>query len=1058
MSKINIINASAGSGKTYRLTHLAGELIMEANNVTPDTLFATTFTIKAAGELEERLRQHLLSRNMLNEVNLLPEGFIGTVNSVCARLLMQYAIDAGKSPAIGVIPDDDTDYIFDKAIANAINEYTYELEPVARRLSRIGGGDKFHKNPDWKEDVKNIVNLSRINCLDKADISECAKKSWDSFSKLFSGVEKYDTDFSKLIEAVSAVICYIEGVEEEDRSGEQQKRFTSLKEIKRTVNNPEKLPWTSWAKLSKLTESEICAAPQIRELAKGWFHHPLFYKDMETMIFGVFGCAASAVKDYKDYKDQHGLMDFIDQESEALKLLREKENQFFRDSLKDRLSLLLVDEFQDTSPLQLAIFTELNRLCGNSYWVGDPKQSIYGFRGADMNLMNAVVKSNSKNETLPHSYRSRENLIHFSNVIFKNVFHEMHTENKVCLTPPSNPERDIEGGVIEAWLLDANKNEDVTSRLADAIQSLLHNKAKYPKKDLKPSDIAILCRSNKSCDAVAEALEKKEIRASTARGLLARTPACRLVLSAMRYLSDKNDTLAMIELINFMSDYENHKDWLSKLVSGRDEYLEELKLLPVFKSLDERRWESHKWTPLEVMEYAIEVSGVLQAAASWDNTAMALANLDKLRQTCVAYLDLCEAHYGTAGLYGYFSYLNEKSEKEAEGSDDQAVQVLTYHKAKGLEWPVVILFNLDADPDEKASAFNLSAKTEGNFDPENPLNKRTLHFWPKPVSIKSEDFDNLIKDSPEESEARKKDIAESQRLLYVGITRAMDVLILAIQQKTSKKNVKTLDVKWLEESLIDKSGESLIKLPGSNDEVLDHTLNIGDDQIAIKIRTFTEDTKTETSKKSNYTQYRPVPAKELPHYVSSRITPSKIEGKAEDQSKVRADLIADFKTIIKEKEKPDYASLGNAVHNFLSLVQGKRSLDEWKHVAQRLLTRYGVDKVLTDADMIAVYERLNNFIKTNYPNAKILRECPISLREANNQVMHGFIDMLLELDEGYVIIDHKTFAGADIAKEEARKYAPQLNAYRRAVAAATNKKVLATLIHMPIIGIIYEVK
>jgi ATP-dependent exoDNAse (exonuclease V) beta subunit len=105
--------------------------------------------------------------------------------------------------------------------------------------------------------------------------------------------------------------------------------------------------------------------------------------------------------------------------------------------------------------------------------------------------------------------------------------------------------------------------------------------------------------------------------------------------------------------------------------------------------------------------------------------------------------------------------------------------------------------------------------------------------------------------------------------------------------------------------------------------------------------------------------------------------------------------------------------------------------------------------------------RLTRFITGKYPGAKVLREWPISLREKDNRLMQGFIDMLIETDEGYVIIDHKTFPGAD-AEERAREYAPQLDAYRRAVEAAAiesgaGKKVLAALVHMPVIGKVYEV-
>ncbi len=244
---------------------------------------------------------------------------------------------------------------------------------------------------------------------------------------------------------------------------------------------------------------------------------------------------------------------------------------------------------------------------------------------------------------------------------------------------------------------------------ADGIKFILDNPDEYPTKTpLKPSDIAVLCRSHDDCETVANALENIEIRSSTARGILVRTPVCRLVLSAMRYIADKKDTLAMVELINFLPNSDDSKDWLFKLVSGKkdksNDCLDKLETNPIFNNLNKNRYDSRKWTPLEVMEYAIEATGAIEAAERWSLTPLSLANLDKLRQTCVEYLNLCEARRESGSLTGYFSYLSEKNEKEAEGSDAEAVQVLTYHAAKGLEWPVVILHSLEADPDKKASA------------------------------------------------------------------------------------------------------------------------------------------------------------------------------------------------------------------------------------------------------------------------------------------------------------------------------------------------------------------
>lgn len=100
-------------------------------------------------------------------------------------------------------------------------------------------------------------------------------------------------------------------------------------------------------------------------------------------------------------------------------------NEAFRASLGDRIQLLMADEFQDTSPIQLALFLALHELAGKSVWVGDPKQAIYGFRGTDPQLMEEVVALITESGVLDSSWRSRENLINCTNALFSEVFHEM---------------------------------------------------------------------------------------------------------------------------------------------------------------------------------------------------------------------------------------------------------------------------------------------------------------------------------------------------------------------------------------------------------------------------------------------------------------------------------------------------------------------------------------------------------------------------------------------------------------------------------------------------------
>ena len=116
------------------------------------------------------------------------------------------------------------------------------------------------------------------------------------------------------------------------------------------------------------------------------------FEDISAMIRTVFSCAADSLETYAQYKRNFGLVDFVDQERNVLDLLNSSEN--FRKLLSERLEKVMVDEFQDTSPIQLALFIKLNECAQNgSIWVGDPKQSIYGFRGTDPELMASAISA-----------------------------------------------------------------------------------------------------------------------------------------------------------------------------------------------------------------------------------------------------------------------------------------------------------------------------------------------------------------------------------------------------------------------------------------------------------------------------------------------------------------------------------------------------------------------------------------------------------------------------------------------------------------------------------------
>jgi ATP-dependent exoDNAse (exonuclease V) beta subunit len=134
----------------------------------------------------------------------------------------------------------------------------------------------------------------------------------------------------------------------------------------------------------------------------------------------VFAIAARLLDKISEYKRAEGILEFSDLEVLFLELLS---FESVRTDLADSIKYVFVDEFQDVSPIQLKIFQTLSEIVGDSCWVGDPKQAIYGFRGSDSSLVNSVITSmKDKVEKLEFSHRSLPQLVDASNGIFVSVY------------------------------------------------------------------------------------------------------------------------------------------------------------------------------------------------------------------------------------------------------------------------------------------------------------------------------------------------------------------------------------------------------------------------------------------------------------------------------------------------------------------------------------------------------------------------------------------------------------------------------------------------------------
>jgi ATP-dependent exoDNAse (exonuclease V) beta subunit len=171
-------------------------------------------------------------------------------------------------------------------------------------------------------------------------------------------------------------------------------------------------------------------------------------------------------------------VDFVDQEHQALQLLARPD---VVDRLRETTRVAFVDEFQDTSPIQLALFLKLAQLVDRSFWVGDPKQAIYGFRGADPELMTEAVQhvvsaSGGETDTLATSYRSRPGLVDFVNAAFVPAFGALGFEEEaVRINDCARSDGAGQSNPLEFWALAGGNWDEAIFALAEQVRVVLEN-------------------------------------------------------------------------------------------------------------------------------------------------------------------------------------------------------------------------------------------------------------------------------------------------------------------------------------------------------------------------------------------------------------------------------------------------------------------------------------------------------------------------------------------------------------------------------------------------------
>ena len=1035
---VDTVIASAGTGKTYRLVE---EIVAEVvSGMAPHRVLATTFTKKAAAELAGRIRAKLIEDGRADLAAAMLSARIGTVNSVCGSLIAEFAFELGRSPVAEVIAEDRQGAVFSRAVGAVIEESGPDIARIAERFGLPARSYVVHGRTvrGWHDEVRRAVDLARSNGVAADRLAYCAARSAEGLVALLPNAAPGETGDgldAALRTALDACLLEVDRTRAGLKATTLSKDVPVVEKALRTLESGDRLPWSNWARLTKLGATKADAGLFADVVAAATAHprHPDLRADIRRHIELIFDCAARCMDAYAEHKRARGLLDFVDQEMLALEIISAPSNAA---RLRELIGGVFVDEFQDSSPIQIAIFTALSRIAGRNLWVGDPKQSIYGFRDADPALTTAAAAaitemSGGRVSYLRRSYRSQPQLADFVNAaIAPNMLRVGMVEQEICFDGCARTEDPTVPAGLSFWPMTGKKKEDRTAMLAARIAGLLGNRHAWPVSDrdgttreARGGDIAVLCRGNAQVGDLAAALSVHGIRVAVERAGLLDQPEIEFTLAAFRWIADASDTLALAELARLASDDDG---WFAA-VFETDARAGLLAGLPFADGLAAIRERAPQLTPAEVFDALLHADAVLDTILRWGEAEQRLQNLEALRGLVEGYQEEQRVERQAATLAGACAWIAGRDDaRQPESRHPDSVNVMTYHGAKGLEWPIVVLTELDASA--RGSPFGLIAEDEAEPDWSSPLAGRVLRYWPWPYGEQQKDvgLDVTAPASREGLEAIAAERLERTRLLYVGMTRARDHLAFATTGGA---------LPWLDE-LQDDAGLPLVSASGA-------TIRVAD--VGFDARSCPESIDAVEADDNRIIEYgRP---------LGDRVTHPPLRLRPSDAVLQDADVVIaatdGLGARIPLVGTPDLQLVGEAIHRFLAADCADASVGARMTSAKAMLDRWNVPH-MTPTDLVTIADRLHAFVGTRFPGATVLREWPVHA-EDGLQVLSGRLDLLVDLGDGYAIIDHKSFPGSmEIDEGRLRAFAGQVSVYARALKRVTGRARFEYWVHQPI--------
>lgn len=823
------IQAGAGTGKTFTLTkRIAYGLSEESGPLieSVDRLLTITYTTKAAGELIGRVRAELRAQGLSDEALQVDAAWISTIHSMCRRILFAHAFEMGVDPGANMLSDDESQALS----ALALDSLLLDLADDERIIALV---DAFNA----KTVVKLIQGLSDTFALAPGGLDD-----FDFGPKPPRGKKSQVQNVLTFCTRIAEEFKELESSDKPTYHTNLERLSTAIKKLEAWLvdaDNPQwidianllgSFTWPTGGSLSAIYKDRFNACKQELQSLDAIVRSSIAYEQIKA----ASELAIEHLQRYEQLKRVRGTLDINDLLIGAYRLLiRDRD---VASDYRDKFQSIMVDEFQDTDSLQVGI---VRQICDDGLTtlatVGDAQQSIYGFRGADLEVYQTMRRTmrehDSKEVELTINYRSQPDILHFVEDIFSKPeffggeFLKVSSGRKgddgpKWLLPDEARVKILMSAGFETDskpTVDCLRAADAAA-VADEFQRLHDKGASY-------GDMAILVSSTKKGTAPAflKELRKRNIPCVVAGGSdFFDHPEVKIISRLLRVIANRDDDEALYELLasdffdvsdddllelavvnkqqlHLSAEESRAKpslfDALRRIVKASQDEEEAtdslIRLSHALRTLEEA-FDSVQELPLaQVMRNAIRASGWERTLASRDAEGGAV--FANAQRTC-DWIEDFETLNGK-GAFAASEYLRRIIESAEEGvfvrakpgalisTGQEAVRIMTIHSSKGLEFPIVAVADFDKGlKTKKEQPITLSEEGKRYLALGSDAKVSLLGF---PASLGLACTSNYAEHLDfARALYNQRSIEEAQRLLYVALTRARDELILVTHDTT----------------------------------------------------------------------------------------------------------------------------------------------------------------------------------------------------------------------------------------------------------------------------------